>query len=139
MIRRVDMASLSDPAVSALLGKPNHAVLSTLNQDGSIHATMVWLNVEDDKIAINSQRGRHWPNNLERDGHLTLTLLNESDPYEYVVITGVAEEAGEGAEEHIDALAKKYIDQDVYPWRVEGTERVQFFIAPSRVRYVKAG
>jgi PPOX class probable F420-dependent enzyme len=133
------MASLSDPAVSALLDKPNHAVLSTLNQDGSIHATMVWLNVEDGKVASNSQRGRHWPNNLERDGHLTLTLLNESDPYEYVVITGVAEEAGEGAEEHIDALAKKYIDQDVYPWRVEGTERVKFLVAPSRVRYVKAG
>jgi PPOX class probable F420-dependent enzyme len=133
------MASLSDPAVSALLGKPNHAVLSTLNQDGSVHTAMIWLNVEDDKVAINSQRGRVWPTNLERDGRTTLTLLNQENPYEYVEIKGVAEEADEGADDHIDALAKKYINQDKYPWRVEGEERVKFFVAPLRVRYVKAG
>ena len=40
------MASLSDPAVTALLDKPNHAVLSTLNKDGSVHSTMVWLSAD---------------------------------------------------------------------------------------------
>ena len=133
------MASLSDPAVSALLGKPNHAVLSTLNQDGSVHTAMVWLDVEDDTVAINSQRGRVWPSNLERDGRATLTLLNQENPYEYVEIKGVAEVAGEGADEHIDRLAQKYINQDTYPWRVPGTERVKFVISGPHVRYVKAG
>jgi PPOX class probable F420-dependent enzyme len=132
------MASLSDPAVTALLDKPNHAVLSTLNKDGSVHSAVVWLNVEGDKVALNSESGRHWPTNLERDGRVTLTLINQENPYEYVVVEGVAEVAGEGAEEHIDALAKKYINQDTYPWRTD-QPRVKFDVTPSRVRYVKAG
>jgi len=133
------MADLNTPAVSELLAKPNHAVLSTLNPDGSVHSTMVWLNVEGDQIAINSQRGRKWPTNLERDPRANLTLLNESNPYEYVVISGTATEAAEGAEEHIDTLAQKYINQDTYPWRVPGTERVKFVISPDTVRHTKAG
>jgi PPOX class probable F420-dependent enzyme len=132
------MASLSDPAVTALLDKPNHAVLSTLNKDGSVHSTMVWLSADGEEVALNSESGRHWPGNLERDGRVTLTLLNEQDPYEYVVIEGTAVATSEGAEEHIDALAKKYINQDTYPWRTD-KPRVKFNVAPTRVRYVKAG
>jgi PPOX class probable F420-dependent enzyme len=133
------MADLSDPAVSELLTKPNHAVLSTLNTDGSVHTTMVWLNVEDGQIAINSSRGRKWPANLERDPRANLTVLNEGNPYEYVVISGNATVASDGADAHIDTLAQKYINQEKYPWRVEGEERVKFFVAPDKVRYVKAG
>ena len=133
------MADLNTPAVSELLAKPNHAVLSTLNPDGSVHTTMVWLNVEDDQIALNSQRGRKWPTNLERDPRATLTLLNESNPYEYVVISGTATEAAEGAEEHIDTLAQKYINQEKYPWRTPEEQRVKFRITPTRVRHAKAG
>ena len=132
------MASLSDPTVTALLDKPNHAVLSTLNKDGSVHSTMVWLSAEGDQVALNSESGRHWPGNLERDGRVTLTLLNEQDPYEYVVIEGTAVATSDGAEEHIDALAKKYINQDTYPWRTD-QPRVKFNVTPTRVRYVKAG
>jgi PPOX class probable F420-dependent enzyme len=132
------MASLSDPAVTALLDKPNHAVLSTLNKDGSVHSTMVWLSADGERVALNSESGRHWPGNLERDGRVTLTLLNEQDPYEYVVIEGTAAATSEGAEEHIDALAKKYINQDTYPWRTD-KPRVKFDVTPTRVRYVKAG
>ena len=132
------MAELSDPAVSELLAKPNHAVLSTLNSDGTIHSTIVWLNVEDDKLALNSARGRVWPTNLERDPRATLVLLNEDNPYEYVTVTGNAELTDEGAEDHIDTLAQKYINQDKYPWRAEGEERVKFHISPDKVRYVKA-
>ena len=132
------MADLNTPAVSELLAKPNHAVLSTLNPDGSVHTTMVWLNVEDDQIALNSQRGRKWPTNLERDPRATLTLLNESNPYEYVVISGTATEAAEGAEEPIDTLAQKYINQERYPWRQPDEQRVKFHITPERVRHAKA-
>jgi PPOX class probable F420-dependent enzyme len=133
------MASISDPAVSALLDQPNHAVLSTLNKDGSVHTTMVWLNVEGDKLALNTARGRHWPTNLERDNRATLTLLNQESPYEYVEIKGTAELTDEGADEHIDTLAQKYINQDKYPWRTPDEQRVKVHIAPSRIRYVKAG
>lgn len=133
------MASISDPAVSALLDQPNHAVLSTLNQDGSVHTAMIWLDVEGDVLALNSARGRQWPTNLERDPRATVTLLNQENPYEYVEIKGSAELTDDGADEHIDRLAKKYINQDKYPWRTPDERRVKVLVTPSRVRYVKAG
>jgi PPOX class probable F420-dependent enzyme len=133
------MAQITDPAVSELLTKPNHAVLSTLNADGSIHSAIIWLNVEDDKLALNSARGRAWPTNLERDPRATLLLLNEDNPYEYAEIRGEAELTDEGAEEHIDTLAQKYIKQEKYPWRTPDEQRVKVRITPTRVRHAKAG
>jgi PPOX class probable F420-dependent enzyme len=132
------MAQLSD--IAHLLDKPNHAVISTLNADGSVHTTIIWINVEGESIAFNSARGRVWPTNLGRDRRVTLTLLNQDDPYEYAVLTGTAVEvdAGADADRHMDTLSQKYIDQDVYPWRKEGEERVKFHLAPAKIRHVKA-
>jgi PPOX class probable F420-dependent enzyme len=131
------MAQLSD--IAALLDKPNHAVISTINEDGSVHSTIIWINVEGSNIAFNSARGRVWPTNLGRDGRVTLTLLNQDDPYEYAVIKGMAVEvdAGADADRHMDTLSQKYLDQDVYPWRKEGEVRVKFHLAPDRIRHVK--
>jgi PPOX class probable F420-dependent enzyme len=132
------MAQLGD--IAALLDKPNHAVISTLNRDGSVHSTMIWINVEGDSVAFNSAKGRVWPANLERDPRVTLTLLNEDDPYEYAVLKGsaVVVDTGTDADQHMDTLAKKYLDQDVYPWRTEGEQRVKFHLTPARIRHVKA-
>ena len=123
-----------------LLDKPNHAVISTINADGSVHRTIIWINVEGDNIAFNSARGRIWPANLERDPRVTLTLLNEDDPYEYAVLNGdaVVVDAASDADQHMDTLAKKYLDQDVYPWRKEGEQRIKFHLAPAKIRHVKA-
>jgi PPOX class probable F420-dependent enzyme len=133
------MADISDPEVSELLAKPNHAVLSTLNSDGTIHSAVIWLNTEDGKLALNTARGRAWPTNLERDPNATLLLLNEGNPYEYVEIRGEAELTDEGADEHIDTLAQKYINQDKYPWRSPDEDRVKVLLTPTRVRHAKAG
>jgi PPOX class probable F420-dependent enzyme len=131
------MADLNDPGVSELLEQPNHAVLSTINKDGSVHSAVVWLNTEDGKLAVNSSRGRAWPTNLERDPRATLVVLDQGNPYEYVEIKGRAQEA-DGAEEHIDTLAQKYINQERYPWRQPDEERVKFHITPEHVRHAKA-
>ena len=131
------MAELTDAPVSELLAKPNHAVLSTINKDGSVHNAVVWLSTEDGKVAVNTARGRKWPTNLERDPRANLLVINQDNPYEYVEIAGGVSEAP-GGEEHIDRLAQKYINQEKYPWRAEGEERVKFHISPDKVRYVKA-
>ncbi|MGI8430227.1 MAG: pyridoxamine 5'-phosphate oxidase family protein, partial [Solirubrobacteraceae bacterium] len=60
------MATLNDPAVRELLTKPNYAVISTFNADGSIHSTVVWVSAQDGAIAVNSAVGRVWPSNLDR-------------------------------------------------------------------------
>ena len=83
---------------------------------------------------LNTAEGRAWPRNLERDPHVTLTVPNMENPYEYVEIRGtVAERTHDGADEHIDALAKKYLGQDSYPYRQPGEQRVIIRVAPEHV------
>lgn len=131
------MADLTTPGVSDLLAKPNHAVLSTINADGSVHSTVVWVNVEDDKIAFNGAQGRVWPANIERDARVNLVVINQENPYEYAEFRGQAAQV-EGGDPHIDTLAQKYINQEKYPWRAEGEVRLKFQVSPERVRYAKA-
>ena len=131
------MTSIDDPGVRALLDKPNHAVVSTLNEDGSIHSTVVWVDVQDGRLAVNSAVGRAWPSNLERDPQLTILVYDEDNPYDYVEIRGTASGTTDGADEHIDRLAKKYLDADSYPFRQPGEQRVSYLVDPARVRHQK--
>jgi PPOX class probable F420-dependent enzyme len=133
------MASLNDPPVQELLEQPNYAVISTFNHDGSIHSTVVWANLEGDKIAVNSAVGRLWPKNLERDPRVTVLIYESGNPYNFVEIRGTATGSTEGADEHINVLSKKYIGQDEYPYRQPGEQRIKFVIEPQHVRHVKQG
>ncbi|MGH9299308.1 MAG: PPOX class F420-dependent oxidoreductase [Acidimicrobiales bacterium] len=133
------MANISDDAVAALLDSPNHAVLSTFDPDGSVHSTVVWQEKLDDLVSVNSAVGRRWPTNLESDPRVTLLVMPPDNPYEYVEIRGRAKGTTEGADEQIDRLAKKFIDQDAYPFRVPGEQRISYHITPERVRYQKQG
>ena len=133
------MASLDDPGVQALLQPKNHAVLSTLNEDGSIHSTVVWQDQVDGRLAVNSAVGRKWPTNLERDSTVTVVVYDESNPYDYVEVRGRATGRLEGADEHIDRLAKKYLGADSYPFRQQGEQRITYLVEPSLVRHQKQG
>ena len=133
------MANLNDPPVRELLEQPNHAVISTHNQDGSIHNTVVWISAEDGTVAVNSALGRKWPTNLERDPRVSVLVYEQSNPYNYVEIRGSATPTREGADEHINALTKKYIGQDEYPFRQPGEERIKFVIQPDHVRHQRQG
>jgi PPOX class probable F420-dependent enzyme len=130
------MAKLSDAGVSELLAKPICAVISTNAEDGSINSSVVWLSADDEGVAVNSALGRVWPTNLQRDPHVTLLVANPENPMEYVEIRGQAAATTDGAEAHIDELAKKYLGKDEYPWRNPADTRIRFDITPDRVRHV---
>ena len=131
------MAELSDEGVQALLSKPNHGVVSTLNEDGSIHSTVVWVDTIDGRLAVNSAVGRTWPSNLERDPRITVVVYDENNPYDYVEVRGTATGRTEGADDHIDRLAKKYLDADSYPFRQEGEQRISYLVEADRIRHAK--
>lgn len=130
------MANIDDPGVRDLFEKPYLAVISTHNADGSIHSTLVWADLEDGKVAVNSAVGRIWPRNVERDPRTTVLIDNPENPYQYVEVRGIATGSTEGADEHIDRLAKKYLGVDSYPGRRAGEQRIKFLIEPQHVRYV---
>jgi PPOX class probable F420-dependent enzyme len=131
------VASLNDPNVRDLLARQNYAVISTINPNGSVHNTVVWIDAEDGAVAVNSEVGRIWPTNLERDGRVTVLVSESGNPYNYVEIRGTATATREGAEEHIDRLSKKYTGKDEFPGRRPGVERVKFVIKPDHVRLMK--
>lgn len=133
------MTNLQDQQVQELLERPNHAIVSTFNKDGSILSTVAWVNTEGDALAVNSAIGRRWPANLQRDPRVTLLIPEEGNPYNYVEVRGTATATREGADEHINALTKKYINQDEYPFRQPGEERIKFVIAPEHIRHQKQG
>ena len=62
---------------------------------------------------------------MRRDPRVTLTIVDPEDAFNYVELRGRVDfEEGQPASDMIDALAKKYIDQDRYPWSTPGDERV---------------
>ena len=133
------MATLNDQPVRELLEQPNCAVISTLNDDGSVLDTVAWINLEDGAVAVNSAKGRKWPANLERDPRINILVYEAGNPYNSVEIRGRAKGSTDGAIEHINALSKKYIDQDEYPYLQPGEQRIKFVVKPERVRHQSQG
>lgn len=128
------MATLTDPGAQALLTGRNHAVVSTHRADGSIHSAIAWISFEDGVLAVNSAVGRAWPSNLERDPRVTVLVYDMTNPYAYLEVQGTASGSTEGADAHIDRLAKKYLDVDSYPGHQEGEQRISYVITAQRVR-----
>lgn len=130
------MSAIEGRPAELLSGK-NHAVISTLREDGSIHSAVVWVNVEDGKAAVNSAVGRVWPTNLERDPRTTVLVYGQENPFEYVEIRGRvgAGDTSQEADDHIDRLAKQYLDADSYPFRKDSEQRVKYVIDAEKVRH----
>ncbi len=128
------MAELTDAARRALEGK-YFWTLATINPDGSPQSSVVWVDVRDGKIVVNTALGRKKPRNMEQNPKVALSWYDPEAPYEPVSIQGRVVESytGDRAEADIDSLAKKYIDKDVYPWRKEGERRITFLIEPTHV------
>jgi PPOX class probable F420-dependent enzyme len=128
------MSATIEGRSAELLQAKNFCNVSTINPDGSVLAVPVWVDLQDGRPVVNTAEGRAWPRNLERDPRVTLTVQNLENPYEYVSIRGrVAERTRDGADAHIDALAKKYLDRDSYPFRQPGEERVIIRVEPEQV------
>jgi PPOX class probable F420-dependent enzyme len=123
-----------------LLEQPNFCHVGSLREDGSPHVVPVWVDTDGSYALLNTAEGRVWANNAERDPRLALTVANRENPYEYVTIRGRVEEiTREGADEHIDKLAKKYLGLDEYPLRQPGEQRVILRVSAERVHHMDPG
>ena len=119
-----------------LLEAKNFCHVATIRKDGTPHVIPVWVDTDGEHVVLNSAEGRVWVKHTERDPRITCTVANSENPYEYVTIVGrVAERTTDGADAHIDAMAKKYLGQDEYPFRQPGEQRVIFRVAPDKVRH----
>ena len=117
-----------------LLQKKGFASLATVMKDGSPQVTPVWFDTEGDLIRVCSAKGRVKDKNMKRNPNVGISILDPDNPYRHLSIRGKVVEITEaGADEHIDSLTKKYLNQDKYPFRQPGEVRVTYKIQPERV------
>jgi PPOX class probable F420-dependent enzyme len=116
-----------------LFKKKAFAHLATLMPDGKPQVTPVWVDYDGKYVIINTAQGRLKDKNMQRDGRVALSITDPDNPYRYLEVRGsIAERTLKGADAHIDAMAKKYLDQDKYPFRQPGEVRVIYKVLPER-------
>lgn len=118
----------------ALFHKPVFGFLTTLMPDGSPQTQPVWVDYEHGKVVVNSALGRQKDKNMRRDPRVAVTLMDPENPYRYVEIRGkVTDITQDGADSHIDKMAKKYLGKDKYPFAQPGEQRVLYKIEPLKI------
>ena len=128
------MAQLSQEQVT-LLREPHLAQLVTLMPDGSPQISPGWVDTDGTDILINTALGRLKSNNMAKDARVAVSVYDPENSYTRVVnvrgrVTSISEE---GADAHIDSLAKKYMGVDSYPNKSPDETRVIVRISPERI------
>ena len=128
------MADVLSEKARALITRPVLASLATLNPDGSPQITPLWVDLDGDDVVFNTAQGRKKARNLERDARVAVTVIDPDDQYNVVAFQGtVSDVTTEGADAHIDAMAKKYLGVDTYPMRREGEVRIRVTVRTDHI------
>jgi PPOX class probable F420-dependent enzyme len=120
----------------------NLVYVATLMEDGSPQITPTWVDVDESQntILVNTAKGRVKQKNLARDPRIAVAVVDRNNPYNVATIRGkVIEQATEGADAHIDKLAKKYLGLDSYPFRNPSEQRIILKIKPEKIFHMKPG
>jgi len=127
----VRMSATIPDKYTDLFKKKAFANLATINSDGTPQVTPVWVDYDGKHVIVNSARGRRKDKNMVANNAVALSIMDPDNPYRYLEIRGrVAEITEEGADQHIDKMAKKYMGVDKYPYRGPGEVRVIYRIEP---------
>lgn len=129
---------LIEPVIK-IIKDNNFAFLGTIMKDGRPQVSPIWIDIDDNNniILFNTAQGRIKHKNISRDPRVSLSLVDKNNPYSMVTIQGtVIEQTTIGADEHIDKLAKKYLNIDRYPSHSPSIKRVICKIKPEKMYYL---
>ena len=104
--------------------------------DGTPHVTSVYVDYDGKHILINSARGRLKDKNMAQRRQVAIEITDPDNSDRYVLVRGpVIEITEEGADAHLDKLAQRYLNKDVYPpsMRFPGEVRCLYKIEPKQV------
>lgn len=128
---------MTEEAASLFKGK-NIAFVASLMKSGAPQITPVWIDYDGKFLLVNTAEGRTKQKNFERDRRVAVSVVDSANPYNTVSVQGmVVEQTTDGADSHIDALAKKYLGVDEYPFRTQTEKRVIIKIRPDKVFHMK--
>jgi len=106
-----------------VLEKRSIGHIATVGPEGWPHSSPVWVDNEDgEAVLVNTLRGRRKERNLRENSRAVISIVDPEDPYRYLTVRGRATLTEDGAGEHVDQLARKYLDVDAYPHHDEEPE-----------------
>ena len=127
-----DTVQMTIPASHAdLLESTALAHVATIGPHGEPQVNPVWFGTRDGYVLFSQTTTRQKVRNLQRDPRIALSIVDPTNPYRYLEIRGVVERIDPDPDNaFINAMAKKYIGQDVYPWHQPGDERLVVVVRP---------
>ena len=131
------MPATISPGFRKLLQEPAYCQLATLMPDGSPQNTQVWVDTDGEHILVNTAQGRQKERNVQRDPRVALNVVDPTNAWRVGMVRGrVVEVTTEGADELIDQLAKKYLNEETYPFRRPEEVRVTLKILPDKINEI---
>ena len=129
------MAAIPDNFRDLLEQKKAFANVATVKTDGSPQVTPVWFDYTGGHIRVNTAKGRVKSRTMKPGAKVAVAIMDPDNAYRYIQVRGyVARVTEDGADAHINSLAKKYLGKDKYPFRQPGEQRLTIEIAPEAVQ-----
>jgi hypothetical protein len=126
------MLELSDN-MRKFVGEVFPVIVGTRRRNGTVQMNPAWFEFADGYFWLNSWRGARWLAHLERDGEVTLALIDPKNMFRFAQVQGrLVETTTEGANEHIDRLSHRYTGRP-YQLLRPGIQRVKIQVEPYRV------
>ncbi len=132
---------MSEPATTSTQGIPESytdlldstalAHVATIGPDGEPQSNPVWFGWDGEFLQFSQTTANQKYRNLGRDPRIALSIVDQTNPYRYLEIRGTVERIDPDQDNaFINSLAKKYMDQEVYPWHQAGVERFVMVVRP---------
>ena len=126
------MSSVIPESHADLLESTAVAHIATLGPDGAPQNSPVWFGWDGTYLRFTQVTGlQRKVQNLRREPRVAVSIVDQANPYRYLEIRGTVERIDpdpDGA--YIDAMARKYLGEERYPWGTPGDEYVVVVIRP---------
>jgi len=117
-----------------LLDSTALAHVATIGPKGEPQSNPVWFDWDGTHLRFSQTTTRQKVRNVQRDPRIALSLVDPGNPFRYLEVRGTVERVDPDPDkDFINKMAKKYIDQDVYPWSQPGEERNVIVVRPERI------
>ncbi len=131
------MPAAISPGFRKLLREPAYCQLATVMPDGSPQVTQVWVDTDGEHILINTAEGRQKERNVRRDPRVAVNVVDPANAWRIAMVRGrVVDVTTAGADQLIDQLAKKYLNEDTYPFRRPEEVRITLKILPEKINEI---
>jgi PPOX class probable F420-dependent enzyme len=113
--------------------------VATIGPDGEPQSNPVWFDWDGEHIKFSQTKTRQKFKNVERDSRIAISIVDPDNPYRYLEVRGEVTKIEEDPKnDFINAMAKKYLGKDEYPYHQPGDERIVLYLEPEHTTQMGA-